>query len=72
MTSFISFARRWNENSTIDSICTRCYQTIASGDNEDALEGAERDHSCDPNGEYCLTHPDSVLHLSAQGATILT
>ena len=72
MTSFISFARRRNENSTIDSICTRCYQTIASGDNEGALEGAERGHSCDPNGEYCLTNPDAVLHLSAQGATTST
>jgi hypothetical protein len=72
MTSFISFARRKNENSTIDSICTRCYQTIASGDNEDALEGAERGHSCDPNGEYCLTHPDSVRHLSAHGVTFST
>jgi hypothetical protein len=52
MTTFISFARRRNPDSTIDSICTRCYQTIASGDSEASLATAEEGHSCDPNCEY--------------------
>lgn len=56
MTSFISFARRRNADRSIDSICTRCYQTIASGTSEAGLEGAERAHTCDPNGEYSIVH----------------
>ena len=65
MTSFISFARRQNGDSTIDSICTRCYQTIANGESEASLEMAESRHSCDLNGEYSLTHPDSGGVLSS-------
>ena len=59
MTSFISFARRRNNDSTIDSICKRCYQTIANEESEASLEFAEKGHACDLNGEYCLTHPES-------------
>jgi hypothetical protein len=52
MTKFISFARRHNQDSTVDSICSRCYQTIASGDSEATLATIEEGHSCDPNCEY--------------------
>jgi hypothetical protein len=51
MTSFISFARRRNQDSTIDSICTKCYQTIASGINDSSLTSAEESHLCDLNAE---------------------
>jgi hypothetical protein len=51
MTSFISFAHRRNNDSTVDSICTRCYQTIASGQNVSSLTSAEAKHLCDPNAE---------------------
>jgi hypothetical protein len=56
MTSFISFARRWNHDQSIDSICTRCYQTIGSADNENDLTGCEETHLCDPNGEFNRPH----------------
>ncbi len=49
MTSSIAFARRHNEDATIDSICTRCYQTIASERTESNLLNAEQRHACDPN-----------------------
>jgi hypothetical protein len=52
MTSFISFAHRLNRDSTVDSICTRCYQTIASHKNASVLESAEIAHECDPSGEF--------------------
>jgi hypothetical protein len=49
MTSFISFAHRRNRDSTVDSTCTRCYQTIASGPSISSLTSAEANHLCDPN-----------------------
>jgi len=35
MTSIVSFARRLNPDSSLDSICTKCYQTVASAQCED-------------------------------------
>jgi len=61
MTSFISFARRKNEDSTIDTICMRCYQTVASAANETTLENAEQIHICDPNGEFSFPHTGTNL-----------
>jgi hypothetical protein len=58
MTSFISFARRRNRDSSIDSICTKCYQTIASADDASELEIAEKNHLCDPSGEINQQHVD--------------
>jgi len=54
MTTFVSFSRRQNDDSTIDSICTRCYQTVASGDRstELGLVSAEQNHVCNPHGEF--------------------
>jgi hypothetical protein len=52
MTSFISFARRQNRDSSVDSICTKCYQTIASAENVKDLVDVEEAHQCDPNGEH--------------------
>jgi hypothetical protein len=63
MTTFISFARRRNQDSTVDSICTRCYQTIAHAHSEAILTIAEESHACDPNGEYDLQHPNSLLRI---------
>ena len=48
MTTFISFARRRKEDCTIDSVCTRCYQTIATDRNESKLVEAEEAHFCEP------------------------
>lgn len=51
MTTFVSFARRQNHDSSIDSICTKCYQTVASADSADELVAGEESHRCDPNEE---------------------
>jgi hypothetical protein len=51
MTSLVSFARRRNPDSTIDSICTKCYQTIACGQSDSSLASAEENHLCDLNAE---------------------
>jgi len=51
VTTFISFARKRNRDTTIDSICTRCYQTIASAHTPSDLEAYEQAHRCDSNGE---------------------
>ena len=48
MTSFIAFARQRRDDSTIDSICTRCCETVATERSEASLEEAERTHYCEP------------------------
>jgi hypothetical protein len=56
MTSFVSFARRKNHDSSIDSICTKCYQTIASANSAVELNLVEQSHMCDRNGEFNYRH----------------
>jgi hypothetical protein len=51
MTNSNSFAQRQNYDSSIDSICTKCYQTIATANSAAGLENAEQTHHCDPYGE---------------------
>jgi hypothetical protein len=48
MITLIPFAHRRNPDASIDSICTTCFQTIASGDREEELIAHEERHSCDP------------------------
>ncbi|HEV2133743.1 MAG TPA: hypothetical protein VGR47_05720 [Terracidiphilus sp.] len=43
------FVRRANTSGTTDSICTRCYATVASAMWEIDLDRAERAHICDPH-----------------------
>jgi hypothetical protein len=43
-----AFARRSNEDGTIDSICRHCFVTVATEQWETDLEIAERDHVCNP------------------------
>lgn len=52
MASSVCFAQRQNRDSSFDSICITCYQTIASANSAGELEGAERTHHCDPFGEF--------------------
>jgi hypothetical protein len=52
MTTIPPFARRRNKDSSIDSICTKCFQTIASLACEDDLAAHEQKHICDPLGEF--------------------
>jgi hypothetical protein len=42
------FPHRTNADGTIDSICPRCYVTIASSTWEAELEGMEAVHVCEP------------------------
>ena len=42
------FARRENRDGTFDSICSECFQTIATSRRVALLENAERAHACDP------------------------
>jgi hypothetical protein len=51
MTTFVSFARRQNHDSSIDSICTKCYQTVARACTVSELVAPEENHRCDPNME---------------------
>jgi hypothetical protein len=41
------FVRRTNRNSTIDLVCTRCFNTIATVMDEAALVRAEEQHECE-------------------------
>ena len=43
-----TYRHRTNRDGTFDSICPRCYRTIASADKEQHLFMAERIHECDP------------------------
>ena len=42
------FMRRTNTNGTRDSICCKCFVTVATATKELELDWAERSHTCDP------------------------
>lgn len=44
----VRFVRRTNINGTMDSICCKCFVTVATARREFELDGAERNHTCDP------------------------
>jgi hypothetical protein len=48
----MAFARRWNYDSSVDSICLKCYQTVARAETEMGLAPHEENHSCNPFGEW--------------------
>jgi len=62
MTSFISFARRLNTDRSVDSICTRCYQTIANSRKVADLSCEELLHVCDPYSAILLNETDLFKH----------
>ena len=41
------FPHRRNRDGSFDSICKRCFQTIASCMSETALAAAEKEHMCE-------------------------
>jgi len=59
MTSHLRFAHRKNPDESMDSICTKCFQTIASEDSENKLTAFEERHLCDPNSRFSRTTSDS-------------
>jgi hypothetical protein len=61
MTTFPPFARRRNKNSSMDSICTKCFLTIASAGSEEELVPHEEKHICDPYGEFSDAFYDSDM-----------
>ena len=67
ITNLVSFTRRWNRDSSIDSICTKCYRTIASANKEDELAIREKNHVCDPCEQ--AIRPDADSHQPTCGVT---
>jgi hypothetical protein len=43
-----NFVHRSNRDGTIDSICSRCFVTVATGLRTADLRQHELDHKCDP------------------------
>jgi len=42
------FSRRTNRDGTIDSICKRCFRTVGTAQEQEALKALEESHVCDP------------------------
>jgi hypothetical protein len=59
MTTTANYFYRENPDSTIDSICPRCFQTIASGQILDELKGVEEEHRCSSLEELHRQYVDS-------------
>ena len=60
MTTYPQFVKRRNRDSSIDSICTKCFLTIASvTTSEDDLAAREEKHICDPYEVLGRMHADS-------------
>jgi len=42
------FAHRTNADGTIDSICKKCFLTVGTAEESEALKVLEAAHACDP------------------------
>jgi hypothetical protein len=62
MNTLIRFAHRKNPDSSIDSICTTCFETLASEDSVDKLIAHEERHSCDPHWQFA-DYPEQAAGL---------
>jgi len=60
MISLLPFAHRKNSDGSIDSICTMCFQTIATEDSEGKLIAHEERHLCDPNWQFSPSSPQGA------------
>lgn len=49
------FYHRLNRDGTHDSICCRCYLTVATVDQESSLATREESHVCDPLQGYVIS-----------------
>jgi hypothetical protein len=63
--TYLQFARRRNNDSYVDSICPRCYLTIAHGSTEEQLMQSEQLHTCEPGritdwGIQCRTCNETI------------
>jgi hypothetical protein len=52
MDTFGKFFHRIMQDSTIESVCMKCFQTIAQGRNETEIREIEKVHSCTPLREF--------------------
>jgi hypothetical protein len=66
MNTLSPFAHRRNPDKSIDSICTVCFQTIASEDLEGKLIAHERSHTCDPYWQSRFDYRESAFAPSPQ------
>jgi hypothetical protein len=66
LTGIFPFVRRQNLDSSVDSICAACYQTIASADltTEVELASAEQNHLCSPHSEFNHPHWEEHRHIA--------
>jgi hypothetical protein len=58
------FAHRLNDNASVDSICLRCFRTVASKNFESDLGVVEAKHVCEPRDIIrlnCLTKMNGTL-----------
>ena len=53
-----SFPHRENRDGTWDSICPRCFRTVATATDPLKLEAEEIAHDCDPDEIYRLYHSE--------------
>jgi hypothetical protein len=72
MTNLTPFAHRINPDASIDSICTTCFQTIASENSEAKIFAHEERHLCDPYWLSSLAHFDSRQSTSAHRSAART
>ena len=55
---FEPFPHRQNPDGSFDSICPKCFRTVATRQNEADLAQAERDHVCEDDAiEFTPPHP---------------
>jgi len=59
-----NFFHRENADSTIDSICTGCFQTVTVAKNESDLVRAEEAHSCKPLVERLRRYRESPTRVA--------
>ena len=50
------FSHRPNNDGSVDSICLRCFRTIASDKNERSIAMVEFQHECDPSDILRFEH----------------
>ena len=63
----ITFSHRHNEDGSHDSICTVCFQTVATDENEEKLRPYENGHVCNLVDIYRVSQGRIP-----QGASLLT
>jgi hypothetical protein len=65
MVSNLKFAHRARADDVIDSICLKCYRTVASTTVEPDLEAQEAAHVCSGMDLAVLLRPDGERQLSS-------